>query len=367
MSVNLYNQLEWDKGYRLLQVTDDLLEALKKGPVKLKALSTEHPDVVLCSESKTWLVKQKNHSNTVLVMKEFVPTEEINEEVVATFGLQKPTSSWCGFSIQDSELEPRLIPGAIDITRLDVYDGKDVRLTRNIGLADFRETCPCSIEEFNSKWSEIGGSIIQGSACILSSGFILKALHIVLISCLAENLDVDNLELDAVRKAVTKDVQEGEFTPYTDDVIDTVVHKFGLQLENATDRYKINMPLVATYYGISALKKFASSEVIAEDEFMIQWKSQFPPYFHCDLDIKMLRGNFVRPLPERIRYLSRHALSPDVKERFRQLFHWQSSWILDDLVPFIEELNGKGIKIENFVMKYARKKKVGNNILVTSR
>lgn len=175
MSVNLYNQLEFDRGYRLLQLTDDLLEAFECGPVKFKALSNDASDVVLCSEKKTWLIKQKNHSNTVLLMKEFVPTQTVAEDKISTFGLPLPVSNWSGFSCQDNELEPRLVEGSIDVRQLDVYDGKEGSLERRITLTDFKNICPCSEREFNDKWYQIGGSIVQGSACILSESFLLKA------------------------------------------------------------------------------------------------------------------------------------------------------------------------------------------------
>ncbi|CDO92937.1 unnamed protein product [Kluyveromyces dobzhanskii CBS 2104] len=372
MSVNLYNTLSPETGYKLLQLSDELIDAFQKGSVKFKALSNNTGDVCLCSEDKTWVIKQRNHSNTVMMMNEFVPNNGVPEEKINTFGLSKPSADWAGFMTLDSELEPRLVEGAIDITQLDIYDGKDVPLRRRLTLQEFKDMCPCSEREFVLRWLEIGGSVVQGFACLLSERFVLKALHIILISCMAENLDIDSLDIDQVADALKNDVKEGEPNYFTHEVVTTVINKFGTKVEASDDntdqdRFKMNMPLIARWYGVSALKKFAAKEPISEDEFMIQWKAQFPPYFHCDLDINMLRGYFVRPLKEKVRYMSRTTLSLDPKERFKQLFHWQNVWGQDDIIPFIVELNTKNMKVDTFIMKYARRKRVGNKFIVSAR
>ncbi|CAH00377.1 Dcc1p [Kluyveromyces lactis] len=372
MSVNLYNKLEPETGYKLLQLSDDLLDAFQTGPVKFKALSDDAGNVVLCSEDKTWVIKQRNHSNTVILMNEFAPTGGIPEDKINTFGLPRPGADWAGFSTLDSELEPRLVDGSIDVTQLDIYHGKDVPLTRKLTLQEFKDMCPCSEKEFVSKWFEVGGSVVQGFACLLSERFMLKALHIILISCMAENLDVDSLSIDKVADVLAKDVKQGEPNLYTHEIVTTVINKFGFKVESAETepddvRFRINMSLIARWYGVSALKKFAAKEPISEDEFMIQWKGQFPPYFHCDLDICMLRGYFVRPLTNKIRYMSRTTLSLDAKERFKQLFHWQSTWEQADMVPYISDLNTKNLKIDTFIIKYARRKRVGNKVIISAR
>lgn len=370
MSVNLYNKLNSENGYKLLQLPNDLIEAFEKGPVKFKSLSNESSNVVLCSEDKTWLLKQRNHSNTVMLLREFAPNATIEAEVaekVNTFGLPKPTADWAGFTTLDSELEPKLVSGSIDVTQLDIYDGTDVPLTRKLSLEEFKNMCPCSEKEFTEKWFDVAGCVVDGSACLLSERFMLKALHIILITCMAESFDINELSIDKLVDALQKDTTDGKPNVYTKNVITTVIRKFSSPAASEDGYFKINMPLVAKWYGVSALKIYASKEPISEQEFMVQWKAQFPPYFHCDLDICMLRGYFVRPLKDKIRYISKDTLSPDPKERFKQLFHWQSVWELDDMVPYIQELNTKNLKPDVFVMKYARRKRVGNKFIISAR
>ena len=102
-------------------------------------------------------------------------------------------------------------------------------------------------------------------------------------------------------------------------------------------------------------------------EFLIKWKSTFPPFFACDIDMDMLRGYYYRPQQEHIQYLAKNTLPTDAKERFQMLFALQSTWDLEDIEPFIEPLNTKGLKPELFVMKYARRRKVRGKVLVSGR
>lgn len=371
-NVNLYSRLIYENEYKLLQLTPDLLVACtdKDKTLKFKSLDNDSA-VVICSDDKTWLLKQKNHSNLVMLMKEFKPENLVDQTKIKTFGLHLPNIDWLGFSTQSFELEPRVIQGQIDISKLPIYDGylefprkNDMR----ISLQELEDSSPCSKLEFYQKWYTLGGSQVNGIACILSDDFISRTLHIILISILAESLDRHSISLDSTYVAVSKDMTDENYKPYlyTKDVIETLLNKFGDHNKN-TQLFNIDDRSVSIWYGISALKKFAMKQPILEDEFMVKWKSLFPPYFICDIDIVMLRGTFSRPLKNRIQYLSKNNLSMVAKTRFIQLFKIQSSWDLDDIIPFIDDLNIKGININSFIMKYAKRRKIGNNIVITSK
>ena len=93
--INLYSKLKLDPSYKLIQLTPDLLKVIEQSAndtmnqekngndsdsdntnhtglafktIDMKDNQTNKNDVVLCSSNKTWLLRQKNHSNTVLLM-----------------------------------------------------------------------------------------------------------------------------------------------------------------------------------------------------------------------------------------------------------------------------------------------------------
>ena len=121
------------------------------------------------------------------------------------------------------------------------------------------------------------------------------------------------------------------------------------------------------WYGIRALRKYASRTSMPQEEFLVKWKSTFPPFSPFSIDIKMLKGWYFKPALTNIQYVSKDILPLDAKDRFKMLFKLQSQWDLEDISAFVEELNVKGLKIDNFIMKYARKKRVGKRNIVSGR
>ncbi|SCU78743.1 LAMI_0A05732g1_1 [Lachancea mirantina] len=361
MSRYIYAKLQPESTRKLLLLTPDILEAIKSGQkIEFKALQ-ETQQVVLCSEEKTWSLRQKNHSNTVFLTREFLP--DADEEGPE---LNDAVSHHLGFSRQSFELEPKISAGEINVNHLPIYDGENRDLVKSSTVEKLMESSPCSMKEFQTKWYAAGGCTINGAACLLTHGFLSRALHLTIMSCMAESIDLDDLNVRETFEAVSKDISEaGEFNPYTQEVIETVIGKFCQQAPDG--KRSLDRKSVSKWYGITALKKFAAKQPLSHEEFMIKWKSQFPPYFNCNLDISLLQGHFFRPLASSIHYLSRSTLPDDVKDRFKYLFKIQSVWDLEDIQPLIEDLNTSGLKIDSFVMKFARRKRQGKRTIVTSR
>ncbi|EDO18635.1 hypothetical protein Kpol_1048p66 [Vanderwaltozyma polyspora DSM 70294] len=377
MSINLHSKLELDGSYKLIQLTPDLMETLKddslSSTMRFKSLDKAKADVVLCSEDKTWIIREKSHSNTVMLMHEFASEGNPVNNIVIN-GVPDPTSDFLGFSKTTFEYETRPANGQLNLDLVPIYNGEMNFTVDSTKLfttkQELLDNSPCSIKEYRKNWAKVGGSVINGQICILSAEFLAKSLHVTLMSIMAESLDLDILSLDKVFDAVEKGFDE-DFNPYTKEVIKTVIRKFGISNEsndNDKSTYKLNMLPIAKWYGIRALKKYVSKTSMSQDEFLTNWKSLFPPFFPCDIDINMLRGWFYKPTGSNIQYISKETMPMDIKDRFKMLFKLQSQWELEDIRPFIEELNVKGLKIDNFIMKYARRKKIGNSkIIVTSR
>lgn len=373
MSKNLYSKVNCDSSYKLVQLTPDLLEALQKpateSHLKFKALDDDRSDVVLCSRDKTWLIKQKNHSNTVMLMRGFVPETQDSQDEESFFGMPRPSADMLGFSRTTYEYETRPIQGRVNLDLVPVYGGEldfppDESKIKCRTLKDLLDNSPSSETESKLRWNSLGGCEINGFPCLLSPEFLTNALHVTLMSALAESLDFDRLHVCETHAAVVKDMEKGR-NPYVQSVVETVLAKFGTPVEEKI--YRLNKSQVATWYGLRALKKFASTHSLPLEEFLIKWKATFPPFAPFDIDVKMLKGWFFQPIKGNIQYVSKDTLPMEIKDRFKLLFKLQSQWDLDEFEPFVEELNTKGLKIDTFIMKYARKRRVGKKTIVSSR
>lgn len=436
--INLYSKLKLDPSYKLIQLTPDLLKVIEQSAndtmnqekngndsdsdntnhtglafkaIDMKDNQTNKNDVVLCSSNKTWLLRQKNHSNTVLLMEGYKQGKVTLLPEKLLFGKkEQPTLNLLGFSKTTYEYETKPIEGKINLDLIPIFGGelnfgedficqekgKDNDDDDGDGdgsnhylksFDELVENSACSREECLREWHRLGGCRINGYMCIFSEAFMTKALHITLVSILGGSIDMNKLDLKETFKLVTRDIDE-DYNPYTLEVIRTVLNKFGTKrLKDASndekmadcddsDRicWKLNVDIIAKWYGKQALLKYASQHSVPIDEFLIKWRSLFPPFFPCDIDIDMLRGMIYKPDINTIQYISRDILPMEPKERFKLLFKLQNSWLLEDIAPYIEELNVRGLKLDNFIMKYARRKRVAspNNknksqIIISSR
>lgn len=105
------------------------------------------------------------------------------------------------------------------------------------------------------------------------------------------------------------------------------------------------------------------------DDFYVYWKDSFPDYFNCEIDLEMLIGHFVKDVDSsKILEIDRDRLPKDIVKRVNYLMSIQSAWEQRYIQPFFDELNVKNIKRDNFIMKYARKKRErSGKIIITSR
>lgn len=101
--------------------------------------------------------------------------------------------------------------------------------------------------------------------------------------------------------------------------------------------------------------------------FQSLWKESTSVVPDWPRDMAQLVGSYVCPQSDVIQYLDKTTLPREPKSRFHQLLSVKSAWDLDDIVPFLQDIVPAGTKIENFVLKYARKKKIGARIIVTHR
>ncbi|QLG71389.1 hypothetical protein HG535_0B04310 [Zygotorulaspora mrakii] len=378
MSANLYSKLIHDSSYKLVQLAPDLLETLEntsQSEIKFKAVNNEKSDVVLCSKNKTWLIKEKHHSNTVMLLREFVATGQQTLDEKSLFGMPQPINDLLAFSRTTSEYETRPAKGLLNIDHLPIYNG-DVGFPTEPAklkfktLDDVLDNSPASELESFTRWNLLGGCIVNGFPCLLSAEFLSNALHVTLMSVMAESLDLDSLTIKDTFEAVNKDMSEGS-NPYTKKVIETVLRKYGTKLDKGEkedkENWKLDRQEISRWYGIRALRKYATKPSLPMEEFLVKWKSTFPPFSPFNIEMKMLGGWYFQPIARNIQYVSKDTLPTDIKERFKMLFRLQSQWDLENIIPFVDELNTKGLKPDIFVMKYARKKRVGKRYIVSSR
>lgn len=342
----MYAKVGMASRYKLLPLTVEVLETMKNGEkLRIKAAGRE---LAVTCDSKTFQLRQKNHSNTQLLMSR----DHAGRGLVAM----------AGFS---SELELKLSVGSIDLSEIPFYDGDLLKLMSqsHMSVEELLQKSVISESEFYTKWIELNGSEVDRKAVILSQNYVTEVLGVVINTVIACKMDpAQPIAIGEIYKLIDNDDNT-----ITIEVIHTILVKFSQNARYTDIEFTLDLIKISTWYGVHSLKLFAQSLNISIDEFLIKWRSTLPSALSTSLDISYLKGHYYSPYPDQIRYINKNTLPSDPQSRFKNLFLLQQNWLIDDIIPFITDLNTKNFKPSAFIMKYARVKKQGSTTCVSAR
>lgn len=314
--------------YGLLQLTPELEEALKTGNLYLRSDSSRQ-SVAACTDTQTFAVRRLNQTNTLLL------STQDGDDVTA-------------FGASSSLLEPTLSRGSVDLDSVAVYRRQKV-LGPSESMDELRKRSMCSAAEFKSICEENAVFEYGGKVCKLEGEGIYLIANELISTMIGEGLGL-TARFDAVMEAIgTKECPEAVEAVY--------------KLFYDDDMDQIDTNKAAIWIGRYLLSNLAG-EVTAYD-FLKQWQQKTP--VHSQLDITKLQGHYFEPRKGLIRPLSIDKLSGDPRVRFQQLFRLKGEWELDEISPFIRDLMDPKGKLENWVLKYARRVKKNGQIFILPR
>lgn len=353
-----------DHTYKLLQLSPELLDYIKSnehGELLLKSPSTLKNHIVLVTNNKTWKMRQMNHSNSVLLLNN-MNINKLNKTIEHIIPIEEPTNKLLGIANLAYEYELSKIPGHIEISNLPIYDGK-IEATYECEALHNVETLmndsPISREEFYNEWYTLCGCEVKGNAVILSKEFVTEGLQLLIPVLITKDIDYKS---DAFNISIA-DISQDLYLQnklYTQEVTNTILHKFCIK-DHASNRFRLNNLAVSKWFGIQTLFS-TNARLISPKDFLLKWKSSFPPFYNVPIDLSQMRGYYCRPLNEQIQFLNPSTLTPgDMSTRVKELFQIVKEWEYEEFLPFIEEFIPKGKKPESIVLKYAKKKRVGKN------
>lgn len=314
--------------YGLLELTPELLESLKSGTLNLRSDSARQ-SVAACTDSHTFTVRRLNQTNTLLL------SSHSGDGIVA-------------FGAPASLLEPSAAVGVVDLDSVAIYRRQKVWGQKE-SLAALLDRSMCSKAEFETICRSEAVFEYEGRACKLENDSLYLIASELVSTMIGEGLGL-SARFESVFEAMgTKEPKEAVFAVY--------------QMFYDDEMCQIDVQKAAVWIGRHLLRNLAG-EVTVYD-FMKQWQHKMP--LHLQLDLKKLSGHYFEPRRGTIRGLSLDKLSQDPRARFQQLFQLKSEWELDDIAPFIRDLMDPKGKLENWVLKYARRVKKGSSIIIMPR
>ncbi|EMG47401.1 DCC1 Sister chromatid cohesion protein DCC1 [Candida maltosa Xu316] len=327
---SVYQQLDEDPQYtyKLLQLPPSILSQLESGDVNLH-IKSDIQSLALCTDSKTFKLRQMNHSNTVLLMN------------------QHPDNKLIGYQKTSYEYELTEVAGVIDTSKIPVYEGgTSSSFSNSITIDQLKENSLCSEIEFQNNWYNLGGCEIDHKAYIMSRKVITELLYLLITKIMS--LQLQSFTIEDILSIITP--------PYNEYMLISISHKFGTETD---DKFILDDAKITHWFGIVELAK--TNNMITQSEFLLNWKTSLPSFYNPPLDLIQLAGYYCSPMENRIMYVDPNTLSDNLGQRFKELFELDKNWKYEEFIPFIAGFVPGGKKVDSIILKFAKKKKVGKD------
>uniref|UniRef100_A0A8W7P8J6 Sister chromatid cohesion protein DCC1 n=1 Tax=Anopheles coluzzii TaxID=1518534 RepID=A0A8W7P8J6_ANOCL len=358
---------------KLLEVDEHILEEIKKGSeICFKGALNEK--VVLCTESRTYEMKEAEISNSLLLVKGLKLAQATSRSPIKSpkGGVNTSMDS----SIEEEQEDPDKIDTIDEVERKDVvkifhdyFELRQVkpkyrkiidllRLTRYAGpenehLIDrsllFRfkqllDTVQCSKDEFHEGLKKYRAIEVDDRVRMLDMEYEYRVLTL-LLSVVSEN----SWELDAIDKDVTLEAMQG-IIPF--EVVDGMFNVYTTPSERMPGRFQYREDLVCAMFAEKILQHGLKFHI---DEFLVTWQEALPEGFEANE--QYLRGIGIIDREGSVpcvRGLNEADLPMNLLGRLDMLFRTKERWNLEQIEPYIECFATPTVGVTSILAKYTR-------------
>lgn len=406
-----------DSCYHLIQLSDDFLNELNNNEINNEIdnkllikynlnksfqfkSSTESSTPYLTTFESTYKIRQQNHSNFIMLLKNFNNYFNFNNYLL----IEKKDLNYLKENIKLNLKDFKIIKLNSFNDLKNLNDLNDINcLTINQLNLIFKsskqlfERSPMSIKQFDYLLNENG--LIPNFNSFIK---INQNLELILLNLILSNLNINddynnNQLIDLIINLQSKIIEKYElnFEKFNKNhliirILVNLLFKYLIinkqdnqeikeikdqflknSLINNKFNYKLNNNKIIKFLALTILTKERS---ILLDDLLIQIRLNLPNNYLPNFEInEILNGfSYTKKLDNNqleINYLSIDQLTnfSNPKDRFEKLFSLKNQWELKEIEPFINPLNTKGLKIDKFCLKYCKVKKQKNKTLLSKR
>jgi sister chromatid cohesion protein DCC1 len=314
--------------------------------------------LVLCSKKATFDIKEAETSNSLLLIKDVMESDQCKENidentichdvtVLTTFHryleLRSSKPGWQKLHIL---LEERLLKH-FPAEDLDQKSWKFVHLLDRI---------QCSEEELLDGLKSIDAIQPEiGLWTMVDPDFRMRILSLI-----CNVVNENSWSFDAVPKH--------ELLGYLNDLEPEVITSQVFD-QYFKDSKTCQRSKVSRFYGEYLLQ---SSSVFNLDEFMSIWQESLPTVDNegeepFKADLAHLEGIALVTVDGQIRYFPEFKLPQSVQERLGVLFDSKVKWTLDDITPFVTNLTTDKLNVKALLTKYSRASRINGQQYFSSK
>ncbi|XP_015112003.1 sister chromatid cohesion protein DCC1 [Diachasma alloeum] len=357
---NLKQRPEADKNRKLMLVEmDQHLVSCVEESQELCFKSVGDGHIVLCSNTRTYEVKEAEMSNSLVLVPDLKLSEEIKkignegERKVQSIDIEKIFHTY----YELRETRPKL--GHL-LSILSSSSFKGVEYERQIDKSSLynweklRENVQMSDGELRSTLSENLVTEIDGYYRLIAFEYEARALTLMLDFMEENSWPPDEVDKEETFKALEELIPR----PIFDLIFDKYTTKSAKsEMQESTGGHPLYAYNEEKVCQLLAKVLLAASPRNTYDKFMEAWKIGAPE--HLRPKEKYLNGlavveyNKEKGKKEVVAF-PESSLSEDIQERFRQLFQVKNKWTVDEIAPYISRLTTKGSNVTALLTKYAR-------------
>ncbi|XP_055372434.1 sister chromatid cohesion protein DCC1 [Condylostylus longicornis] len=355
---------------KLLELDSNILNEIKQGN-SLYFKGGLNEKVVLCTENKTYEVKEAEISNSLMLC----PNLKF-AQATSTSPLKSPKNQNTSHnsSLNDSadddiiyprqlehchvlkifheyfecrEIQPRFRKLG-DLLQLTRYSGPEneycIDKKLKFTFEQLLNTIQCSKNEFLIGLKKYRALEIDGYMRVLDYEYEYRIINIML-GLINEN----SWQLNEIDREVSIEALQG-IAPH--DIVEGLFDLYTTSSGNNDGKFQYNQEMVAKIIAKNILQPGLKFRI---DEFMNTWQEAVPENFK--IEESYLRGLGIidrdSALPC-VKSLCEDNLSTNLHERLKTLFKTKHRWTLDELEPYIEYFSTPTLSVSSILAKYAR-------------
>ncbi|KAG8332275.1 Sister chromatid cohesion protein DCC1 [Homalodisca vitripennis] len=389
-----------EEDYKLLEINPLVISALKEGQ-KVVFRGARDDKAVLCTEDKTFEVKEAETSNSLLLLPELKLAEDckgddedvrqLEERKLFSIQVSKNQPS-VNMNIPDSplacwELHPqspvqivgvfhtylelRLIKPRLrrlkSLLEPSSYRGSELEAdllesgVRLYTTVDLLREVQASEQELTGGLEDLGACCIDGKWRLLEFDY-----HFRVLSYFLNLIDSNSWNVSSIPYRETIDNLQDLMPMY---ILEHVFHQY---CEMSGDRDDEGEPLYSLLEDKTC--RFLAEVLLRPagrfnlQDFLQAWQDSVPEGLQTDL--KQLDGIALTDLnarPQVIWFFPETDLPEDIQERINVLFEIRDKWTLDQIHPYIEKLTTEKQNVNALLTKHARASNINGVRYYSSR
>lgn len=330
----------------LLQLNADAMQNISEGQV-LTIRGDPNESAVVCTDSKTYELKDAETSNSLWLLPDVLLPEECDNGEFRVVSQNISGMFHNYFELRNCKPSFKKLRCVLETNAFRGVEYEDDS-AKNYAFEDLLDFIQSSEEELKQALIDLQTCEFNGYFRILDFDYKFNVLSQIVEIIESKSFPTNKVLMDpvieAVQDVVPKKIAEKCFLWFLHETDDTD--------ESGQKFYAFNEDYVCRIYAEMLLRAASKFHL---DDFLESWQKSVPEGMKCDL--VQLRGLALTDRnysPEVIFHFPCHDMPENIAERFTKLFKVKEKWSYDEIIPYLQDKAFAQNDVKSLLIKYTR-------------